>query len=467
MGFTQCRSKMEAAGLDPTAIAAFEYAYGAWKQGGAGLIPENSIEPIASLPAYDEIVRDTKPADDAMLRETVFLKLNGGLGTGMGLQKAKSLLEVREGLTFLDLIIRQLHAFRASRGISPRFMLMNSFSTSADTKAFLQRFPELDPFESLELLQNKVPKIDAASGLPVSWSKAPELEWCPPGHGDLYTAMIGSGWLPRLLEEGRRVLFVSNSDNLGATLDLALLRWFRESDQPFVMEVTRRTAADRKGGHLARRLGDGRFILRESAQCAEEELHCFQDIDRHRYFNTNNLWLRLDMLAEALEGAKGVLPLPVIRNRKTVDPREKTSPAVVQLETAMGAAIECFAGAGAVLVPRRRFAPVKTTNDLLALRSDVYRIEEDGRVEMAPERHGEPPRIDLDGDHYKLVDQLDELIEEAVPSLMTCQQLKVTGSVKFSPQTTFSGAVHVINKHPSRMPLQPGRYEDCEISVNS
>jgi len=465
MGFHQCRSKMEAAGLDPTAIAAFEYAYEAWETGGTGLIPEKSIEPVASLPTYEEIAGTTIPANDDLLAETVFLKLNGGLGTGMGLQKAKSLLEVREGLTFLDLIVRQVLAFRESRGVSPRFMLMNSFSTSADTRAFLQRFPELGAFESLELLQNRVPKLDAASSQPVHWPSSPELEWCPPGHGDLYTAMIGSGWLPRLLEEGRRVLFVSNSDNLGATLDLALLRWFRDSDQPFVMEVTRRTAADRKGGHLARRLEDGRLILRESAQCAEEELDLFQDVERHQYFNTNNLWLRLDLLAQALEEANGVLPLPVIRNRKTVDPRDKTSPAVIQLETAMGAAIECFAGAGAVAVPRQRFAPVKTTNDLLALRSDIYRIEPDGRIEMAPQRGGQPPRIELESGEYKLVDQLEELIAESIPSLMTCQQLKVTGPVRFTPGTSFSGSVHVINRASDRKPVQSGRYQDCTVEL--
>jgi UDP-N-acetylglucosamine pyrophosphorylase len=369
------------------------------------------------------------------------LKLNGGLGTGMGLEKAKSLLPVRDGETFLDLIVRQVLAARKETGANVRFLLMNSFSTSADTCAHLARYPELGDPHDLELLQNKVPKIAADSLTPIEYPADPDLEWCPPGHGDLYPAILGSGMLDRLLKEGYLYLFVSNSDNLGATLDLALLNWFADSDMPFLMEVTTRTGADRKGGHLARRASDGQLLLRESAQTSDEDMGSFQDIEVHRYFNTNNLWLRLDRLTEALERNGGLLPLPVIRNQKTVDPRNKKSPAVYQLETAMGAAIECFAGAGAVVVPRTRFAPVKTTSDLLALRSDAYVITDDGRAMLAAERKGIPPEIDLDGDHFKLVDQLDTALANGVPSLVKCRKLTVRGPVRFSASDRFEGDV--------------------------
>ena len=318
---------------------------------------------------------------------------------------------------------------------------MNSFSTSEDTRAHLARYPELGVPADLELLQNKVPKIAVDTLTPVEWPADPELEWCPPGHGDLYPAILGSGMLDRLLKEGYLYLFVSNSDNLGATMDPALLNWFAGSDMPFLMEVTTRTAADRKGGHLAKRESDGQLLLRESAQCPEEDMDVFQDINRHRYFNTNNLWLRLDHLAEGLRRNGGLLPLPVITNQKTVDPRDKKSPAVYQLETAMGAAIECFSGAGAVVVPRTRFAPVKTTADLLALRSDAYVITEDGRAMLAPEREGIPPEIDLDSNHFKLVDQLETALAGGVPSLLHCRKLTVRGPLRFSSSDRFEGDV--------------------------
>jgi len=195
------------------------------------------------------------------------------------------------------------------------------------------------------------------------------------------------------------------------------------------MEVTRRTEADKKGGHLARRKSDDRLILREIAQCSEADIDSFQDISRHQYFNTNNLWFDLEALKRTLDSEKGVLPLPVIQNSKTVDPRDSSSPAVWQLETAMGSAIECFEGAQAISVPRSRFAPVKTTADLLALRSDAYQCLPDGRVTLVPERKGKPPLIQLSKD-YKLVDALDQL--GTTPSLVDAESLSISGKVSFS-----------------------------------
>jgi UTP--glucose-1-phosphate uridylyltransferase len=436
--FDPFRQKMQEAGLSEAAIAAFERSYGLLAANDSGLIPESDIKPAQDLPRYEDVCT-TSTASPELLAKAVMLKLNGGLGTGMGLEKAKSLLPVRDGQTFLDLIVRQVLAARERSDL--RVFLLNSFSTSADTLGHLAKYPDLGDPASLELLQNKVPKIDASTLAPVSWPTNPEHEWCPPGHGDLYPAILGSGLLEQLLAEGYRYLFVSNSDNLGATLDPGLLAWFAESNQPFVMEVTARTTADRKGGHLARRASDDRLLLRESAQCPDADMDAFQNIELHRYFNTNNLWLRLDYLAEALQANGGLLPLPVIKNKKTVDPRDKKSPAVFQLETAMGAAIECFEGAGAVVVPRTRFAPVKTTSDLLALRSDAYVISEDGRAGLAPERQGIPPEIILDGDHFKLVDQLDAALADGVPSLIRCRRLEVQGPVHFSATQVFEGDV--------------------------
>ena len=437
--FSPFREKMQSAGLSEPAIAAFERSFSLLARNESGLIPESSIHPVEELPTYEQISQEKE--DGGVLAQAVMLKLNGGLGTGMGLEKAKSLLAVRNGNTFLDLIVRQVLTARKETGANLRFLLMNSFSTSEDTRAHLARYPELGDSATLELLQNKVPKITVDTLAPVEWPADPDLEWCPPGHGDLYPAILGSGMLDRLIKEGYLYLFVSNSDNLGATLDPALLNWFASSDMPFLMEVTARTGADRKGGHLAKRASDGQLLLRESAQCSDEDMGAFQDIDRHRYFNTNNLWLRLDRLAEALDRNGGLLPLPVIRNKKTVDPRNKKSPPVYQLETAMGAAIECFPGAGAVVVPRTRFAPVKTTADLLALRSDAYVISDDGRAMLAPERKGIPPEIELDGDHFKLVDQLDAALADGVPSLLHCRKLTVRGPVRFSASDRFEGDV--------------------------
>lgn len=454
--FLPFRLKMQTAGLPEAAIRAFAGSYDALRRGETGLIPERIIEPASGLPSAGSLSAAPRPE---LLAASVVIKLNGGLGTSMGLEKAKSLLPVRGDDTFLDLIARQLLRLRErSGGSAPRFLLMNSFSTSADTRAHLSAHqPALGDPANLELMQNRVPKVFAADLTPLEWPSQPDLEWCPPGHGDIYACLLGSGLLDRLLAEGVRYAFVSNADNLGATLDESLLAWFAESDQSFAMEVTRRTAADRKGGHLARRRDDGRLLLRESAQCPKEDEREFQDIDRHQFFNTNNLWIRLDRLHQELQRHDGLIPLPIIINKKTADPRDPGSPAVLQLETAMGAAIEAFPDAGAIEVPRTRFAPVKTTADLLAVRSDAYDLTPDLRLELHPSRAGQPPRLTLD-DSCKLVDGLDAAFPQGPPSLRGCRSLTIKGRFVVEAGVVFRGDVELANDAADPVRVTAGVY---------
>lgn len=454
--------KMSSAGMGEAAIRAFRRNYEALLRNETGMIPEQSIEPAEGIDSVENLP-PASAQDRALLAHAVVIKLNGGLGTSMGLSAPKSLLPVRDDVNFLDLMVRQILDLRATGGSPVKLLLMNSFSTSDDTLKHLQRYAEYGfaSAHEVELMQNQIPKIDAQTLRPVAWPADPSAEWCPPGHGDLYPALVGSGWLGRLLQEGVKYAFVSNSDNLGAILDPKILGYFSRTGAPFLMEVTRRTAADRKGGHLAVRASDGRLLLREVAQCPDEDLDAFQDISRHRYFNTNSLWLRLDMLKEQLAADQGVLPLPMIRNRKTVDPRDKNSTSVVQLEVAMGAAIECFAGALAIEVPRSRFAPVKTTGDLLALRSDAYEISDDGQVKLASSRNGVPPDVRL-SEEYKLVDSLDDL---GVPSLLECKTLVIEGPVTLDDGVIISGDVKIRNSSGERRGLPSGRYQDTEIEL--
>ena len=401
----------------------------------------------------------------SLLSKTCILKLNGGLGTSMGLEKAKSLLPVKEGHTFLDLIAQQVLHARAHFGSDVKFVLMNSFSTSEDTEEFLMSaYPELLTEENIELLQNKSPKVDKATLAPAVWPPNPALEWCPPGHGDIYAALAGSGMLSTLHAAGLRYMFVSNSDNLGATLDLDLLAHFADTGAPFLMECAARTAADKKGGHLAKRASDGALLLRESAQCPKEDEPAFQDITRHRFFNTNNLWLNLDALKAKLESCGGALPLPLIKNEKTVDPRDKKSTPVYQLETAMGAAIECFPGAAAVVVPRSRFAPVKTCADLFLLRSDAYSLQPDCTISLS-EGVATAPLVKLDDAHFKLVDQLDALVS-VYPSLRECVSLTVKGPVSFGQEgVVVKGSVTFSAAGPGAAEVPAGTYENQEVAL--
>jgi UDP-N-acetylglucosamine pyrophosphorylase len=228
--FSAFETKMMHAGMGQAPIRAFRRNYEALLRNESGMIAEETIAPAENLTTLESL-SGTPPADAALLAQAVVIKLNGGLGTSMGLQGPKSLLAVRPGVNFLDLMVRQILDLRKSSGAPVRLLLMNSFSTSAETLTHLQRYAAegLAAAGEVELMQNQIPKIDAATMQPVSWPADPALEWCPPGHGDLYPALVGSGWLDRLLAEGVRYAFVSNSDNLGAILDPVILRHFADS----------------------------------------------------------------------------------------------------------------------------------------------------------------------------------------------------------------------------------------------
>jgi UTP--glucose-1-phosphate uridylyltransferase len=437
-------AKMRDAGLGEAAVETFARQYGRLRDGETGTLAESEIEPVDDLPDAADL-----PEADAPLDEAVVIKLNGGLGTSMGMTKAKSLLEVKDGRTFLDLVAEQVLDLRERSGARIPLVLMNSFATREDSLEALARYPDLSAGLPADFVQNKVPKITEDGLQPASWPDDPALEWAPPGHGDLYTALVTSGMLEALLAGGYRWAFVSNSDNLGAVLDPRILAWLAESGAPFLMEVADRTPSDRKGGHLARRRSDGGLVLREIAQTPDADVDAFQDVERHRFFNTNTLWVDLRALAEVL-GGEGVIDLPMIVNRKTVDPSDKGSTPVIQLETAMGAAIGVFDGARALRVPRSRFVPVKTTNDLLSLRSDAYVIGEGRAVHLAPARGGVPPFVDLDADHYKLVRDFDARFPAGAPSLVACDALHVTGDVRFGRDVVVRGEVSL--EGPAQVP---------------
>jgi UTP--glucose-1-phosphate uridylyltransferase len=436
---------MQREGLPQIAIDTFAHYEQLLREGDEGTLPESELEPLTDLPGAD----DLPEPDPSALERVVVLKLNGGLGTSMGMTKAKSLLEVKEGHTFLDVIVRQVLHLRETHGAAIPLVFMNSFATRDDTLAALERYPELalDGLP-LDFVQGKVPKLLADTLEPVEWEPDPALEWAPPGHGDVFTSLVTSGMLDTLLERGYEYLFLSNSDNLGAVLEPRILAWFAQEGLPFVSEAVDRTEADRKGGHLARRREDGRLVLRETAQVPDEDQEAFEDTTRHRFFNANSIWVNLHALQATLRERDGVLGLPMIVNRKTVDPSDPSSPEVLQLETAMGAAIGVFEGAAAVHVPRGRFAPVKTTNHLLVVRSDAYELADDWTVRLAPPRDA-APIVEL-SDEFKLLRDFESRFPEGPPSLVEAERLEVEGDVRFGSAVVVRGRVRV--EGPAEIP---------------
>ncbi|MGN6872500.1 MAG: UTP--glucose-1-phosphate uridylyltransferase [Solirubrobacteraceae bacterium] len=433
------------------AIRSFRSAYERLVGGESAMLPSAELEPAGEVDAFDQL----PDADPEVLDRVAVIKLNGGLATTMGLRSPKSLVEVRDGRSFLDIIVGQTLALRKRHGVRLPLVLMDSEATRAETLRALEPYGDLDDGLSVDFLQSMVPKLDAEKLEPISWEKEPSLEWNPPGHGDVYPALRGSGMLRSLLERGFRYAMISNADNLGSTTEARIAAHMERNEIPFLMEVVIGTEADRKGGHIARRKSDGQLVLRETAQTPKEDEESFRDYRRWRYYNTNSLWVDLRVLAEMLDESGGVLELPLIVNRKTVDPRDKSSPAVIQLESAMGAAIGSFKGAQMLRVPRTRFAPVKTTDDLLVLRSDVYTLSEDDMVVApVPERAENLPYVELDPDFYKLLDDFEQRFPDGPPSLREAERLIVHGDVTFGRGVRVRGAVELEAAEPMRIDPQ-------------
>jgi UTP--glucose-1-phosphate uridylyltransferase len=438
--------KMADEGLSKTLIKQFELFYAELLSGKVGYLPENDLEPVATLPAISDISEEERQLGNNSSDQVVTIKLNGGLGTSMGLRHAKSILPLRGSLTFLNIIAHQSLYYRIP------LLLMNSFNTHDDTVRSLQNYRGLNNELPVHFMCNKIPKISAIDFGPASYPKEPALEWCPPGHGDFYLAIHETGVLEILLQKGYKYAFISNADNLGAVFDPGILGHLIRNDLDFLMEVVERNPIDKKGGHLASR--DKRLILREAVQCPPQDKSFFEDIHRHRFFNTNNIWMNLKSLQKLLNESQGLLQLPLIINKKHIDPADRKSPEIYQLETAIGAAVSIFNLAGALHVPRMRFAPVKNTNDLLIIRSDYYHLFENYQLRPSPERSHEAIDIDLDPHFYRSIQDFDLRFPYGVPSLKNCRSLKVRGDVHWGKNTRLEGDAIVTNQatHPQTVP---------------
>ena len=471
LGLREAAELMRRDGLPAPVIANFERLFECVVRGETGIIEEQEIEPVDRIDTLEELIASGDATEEGrkLLDKLVVVRLNGGLGTTMGLERAKSLLNVKDGYSFNDVIALQLRALSKETGIAIPLIHMTSFSTDEDVRSVMIDYTDLSPSGlPATFQQHRHPKIYLDTLTPAKESHD-DLNWNPPGHGDIYPSLIATGLAERLLKMGKRYLFVANADNLGATVEPAILGYIARTGAPFLMETAERTKADAKGGHLARRRSTGRLLLRESSQAPTTErgeiIPQFQDVSRYRHFNTNNIWLDLEAVLEVARTHEGTVPLPLISNKKTVNPRDKTSRKVVQIETAMGAAIEVFEGSRALQVPRSRFAPVKSNNDLLVVRSDAYILNPNYTMTVNPERTtAELPLVSLDTAHYSLLKEFERRMR-IVPSLVHAESLTVQGDVTFSHPVEVVGKVVVkaSDSSPKEIPAEISRIESRDI----
>lgn len=435
--------KMSSEGMSSTFIQDFLKKTDQVRNGETGMVRWEEVGDLD--PASDEITLEQIEAENSpgpeILKNLVVIKLNGGLGTSMGLSGPKSLIPLKEGMSFLEIFAKQSEVIQKKYNVSVPLILMDSFNTQKESQAELKRIGFVQKFPT-SFLQHKVPRLLKEDLTPIT-CKNPDEEWCPPGHGDIWISLLETGLLDTLIESGYKITFVSNGDNLGATVHPGILSYMLKEKLEFCMEMTPKTLADKKGGAIYRRIVNGKpenYQLLETAQVPQDHMHEFEGLGKFRTFSTNNLWIDLVALRERI--LQGNFELSLIVNPKTIDGKE-----VLQLETAMGSAIRNFNKVKGIIIPRDRFAPVKKCEDYLVRRSDAYRLLENFSITMSEERKksglGEV-LITLDEKYYKKIQDFNRLFPE-IPSLVQCTSLTVQGEVLFDQKVTIVGNVVVQN----------------------
>ena len=440
----EIRNVMEDKNIASSVIREFLHQVRQVQAGSTGKVTWDEVGDLRKedLITYENLSRESQLTQ--RLSTLAVIKLNGGLGTSMGLDKAKSLIPIRGNDNFLQIIVQQIQVLRNRHNVNIPIFFMNSFRTRSDTlkeKHIDALNCKLGADFPVDFLQNQVPRLYQDTLLPVDASLG-EQAWCPPGHGDVFFALKGSGLLDRLLQLGYETIFISNGDNLGAVVDTRILSYFQQEKLDWLSEITYKTTADRKGGILFRRHRQPNSVenlskeadnieLLEIAQVPEKHKMDFQDLSRFAYFNVNNLWVNLQALNDKLENE--TLKLALI-----VNPKQVADKKVLQLETAMGSAISCFSNSQVLLVPRKRFSPVKTCMDLLVRRSDAYYLESESLALVASD-NGPDPKVELDT-AYRQLSNFEQLVP-VIPSLRKAEGLEVSGKICFDMPVKIKGRV--------------------------
>lgn len=414
-------------------------------------LPDGAIFSYAKLPK--------PPTDDGakrLLEQLVVVKLNGGLGTSMGCKGPKSVISVRNELTFLDLTLQQIQFLNKHYGVDVPLVLMNSFNTDDDTQKLLKKYSNIR-VDVQSFAQSRYPRLSRETNLPIAKDLSHnDMEcWYPPGHGNFYESFVNSGLLEKFLKQGKKYVFLSNIDNLGATIDLQILNFMANNPKrpEFVMEVTDKTRADVKGGTLISY--EDRLMLLEIAQVPNEFVDEFKSVNKFRIFNTNNLWADLEAIQRVVTNKE--LGMEVIVNPKHLD----RGVDVIQLETAAGAACKSFKNACGINVPRSRFLPVKKTSDLLLLMSNLYDIE-NGSLTLSKFRSFPTTPLVKLGNCF---DKVQEFLKrfQGVPNLLELDHLTVSGDVWFGRDVTLKGTVIIIANHGDRIDIPPGTILENKI----
>jgi UTP--glucose-1-phosphate uridylyltransferase len=412
--------------------------------------PDNSFyqEHYEKLPAPD------KPKMKQLLEQTVVILMNGGVSK-MDFKTPRSALTVeKNGITqtLLDCRLAQINALNVEFGVDLPIILMNSFLTNTETNHNLQKYQNL----KIKILhQGMYPLMYKTNLSPIPQSKN-DPNWSPPGSAEIFVLLKTTGLLDELLKEGKKFAFLSDVENLGATIDPKLLYHVEQKQINLLLEVTPRTKSE---GNF---MGGVPVLFRKKQhilELSQVPMHIrqtrfnFQDF---KYLNTNNIWISLQTLAKIEK-----ISMDWALHSKMQKGRE-----VVYIDTPVSMAIQSFPNPTAITVPRQRYRQVHHTSHLLAVQSDLY-VLENGNFKLNPKRIPPTEPLLKLGDGFKTLDDYQKRFSCGPPSLLEIDHLTVSGEVNFGSDVVLKGTVIIVADAGSRIDIPQGTTLENKILSGS
>eukprot|EP01111_Echinosteliopsis_oligospora_P008720 TRINITY_DN2468_c0_g1_i1.p1 TRINITY_DN2468_c0_g1~~TRINITY_DN2468_c0_g1_i1.p1 ORF type:complete len:475 (-),score=138.28 TRINITY_DN2468_c0_g1_i1:50-1474(-) len=392
---------------------------------------------------YDDMP-GVKPDDIKNLMDKVaVIKFNGGLGIKMGLKGPKSAIEVENGHSFLDLAVLHIEHLNKIYGVDIPLILMDSFNTHDNTSKAILKYDGQVNISTFQ--QSKFPRFfkDTLNPVPKS-SSGVASEWYPPGSGDVFQSLEASGLLDQLINSGKEYIFMSNVENLGASLDVKILQHMIGKGLEYALEVTDRISTDITGGVLV--------TYKESVHLMElsqvpHEKHTKFNAREYKYWNTNNLWVNTKSIKEHI--ASNSLELDFV-----VSVVGDGGRAHVLIETPAGMAIQNFKKAEAIHVPRERYRPVKSTSQLMVAQSNLFQFSNGQMVMNSKREPANVPLVKLGDDFHTVADYSKRF--KGVPDILELEHLTVSGDVNFGAGVVLKGTVIIVANHGERIDIPDG-----------
>lgn len=318
---------------------------------------------------YGELKKSKNIKD--LSKKICIIKLNGGLGTSMNCDRPKSLINVKNNMTFLEITLNQIREIQKKYQINLKVILMNSFYTHQETEEFIKNIDDID-ITCYE--QSKFIRINKKTNEVFDGSK--QEHFYPPGHGDLFQSLYDKNILEKLIEDKYEYLFVSNIDNLGSTINFRILDNIIQNDIDYCLETTEKTKHDIKGGTIIEY--DNKHMIFEIAQCHPDNLNEFMNF---KYFNTNNVWCKIKSIYNLVKTHDYLKNIDLIINPKKLN-QDNNEIECIQLEFAIGSLIKFFDKTQFINVSRKRFIPVKNLSDLLLIMSNLYELNDRYKLKL-------------------------------------------------------------------------------------